>query len=130
MTPIELKVLQGEKVLGSSADGPIILTAGTHQLELINTALGFSTRMAVTFRPGQIASLNVTIPTGRVSVNAQPWAEVWIDGGLRGETPLANLNVPLGEHEILFRHPDLGERRQRFTVRADTPTRVSASFDK
>ena len=130
VTPIELKVLQGDKVLGSTADGPIIASAGTYQLDLSNAALGFRTRLSVTFRAGQITSMNVPIPNGRVSVNAQPWAEVSIDNVAKGETPLANMSVPLGEHEIVFRHPELGERRQTFTVRADAPARVSASFDK
>ena len=62
VTPIELKVLQGDKVLGSTADGPIVAPAGTHQLDLSNAALGFRTRMSVTFRAGEIASVNVTIP--------------------------------------------------------------------
>lgn len=129
-TPIELKVLQGDRVLGSSADGPIILPAGTHQLDLINTALGLRMRRAVTFRAGQIANLDVTPPPGRVSVNAQPWAEVSIDSRVIGETPLANVSVPIGEHEVVFRHPELGERRQTITVRADAPTRVSATFER
>jgi hypothetical protein len=130
VTPIELKVLEGDKVLGSTADGLIILAAGTHQLDLINTALGFRTRLPVTFRSGQITPQNVTIPPGRVSVNAQPWGEVFINGRSVGETPLANLSVPLGEHEFLFRHPDLGERRVTVTVRGDGPTRVSATFER
>jgi hypothetical protein len=130
IAPIELKVLQGERVLGSSADGPIVATAGTHQLDLINTALGINLRRPVTFRAGQITNMDVTVPPGRVSINAQPWAEVFIDTRLVGETPLANLNVPVGEHEVLFRHPEFGERRQRITVRADAPTRVSASFER
>ena len=54
VTPIELKVLQGDKVLGSTADGPIVAPAGTYQLDLSNAALGFRTRMSVTFRAGQI----------------------------------------------------------------------------
>ena len=130
VTPIELKVVQGDKVLGSTADGPIIAPAGTHQLDLSNAALGFRTRMSVTFRSGQITSVNVTVPSGKVSLNAQPWGEAFIDGRSVGETPLANLSVPLGEHEVLFRHPSLGERRQTITVRADAPARVSATFDK
>ena len=127
---IELKVLQGERVLGSSADGPIVATAGTHQLDLINTTLGVNVRRAVTFSAGQITNVDVTIPPGRVSINAQPWAEVFINSRLVGETPLANLSVPVGEHEVLFRHPELGERRQRITVRADAPARVSQSFER
>ena len=129
-TPIELKVLQGDRVLGSSADGPIVTTAGTHELDLINTALGFRVRRAVTFRAGEIATLNVTIPPGRISVNAEPWAEVWIDDRPMGETPLANLEIPVGEHEIVFRHPELGERRQSVTVRADAVTRASMTFGR
>jgi hypothetical protein len=129
-TPVELKVLQGDRVLGSSADGPIILAAGTYQLDFINTALGLRMRRSVTFRPGQIANLDVAPPPGRANFNAQPWAEVSIDNRVVGETPLANVSVPIGEHEVVFRHPDLGERRQTITVRADAPTRVSTSFEK
>jgi eukaryotic-like serine/threonine-protein kinase len=128
--PVELKVLQGDRVLGSSADGPIVATAGTYQLELINSALGVNMRRQVTFLAGQITRIDVTIPPGRVSINAQPWAEVSIDNRPVGETPLANLSVPVGEHDVVFRHPELGERRQRITVRADTPARVSQSFEK
>jgi hypothetical protein len=128
--PVDLKVLQGDRVLGSSADGPIVATAGTYQLELINSALGINMRRQVTFLAGQITRLDVTIPAGRVSINAQPWAEVSIDNRPVGETPLANLSVPVGEHDVVFRHPDLGERRQRITVRADTPARVSQSFER
>jgi hypothetical protein len=128
--PVELKVLQGDRVLGSTADGPIIMRAGEHQLDLINTTLGLRMRQFVTFRAGEMTNLNVTIPSGRVSVNAQPWAYVSINNRDYGETPLANLSVPIGEQEIVFRHPELGERRQSVIVRADTPTRVSASFEK
>ena len=129
-TPIELKVLHGDEVLGSSADGPIVMRAGTYQLDLINTALGLRMRRDVTFRAGQLAKMDITLPMGRVSVNAQPWAEVSIDNRIYGETPLANLPVPIGNHEIVFRHPDLGERRQMITVRADGETRVGAAFGR
>ena len=129
-TPIELKVLQGDKVLGSTADGPIIAPAGTYQVDLINTTYGYSARRPMTFRPGQIINLDVTIPPGRLSLNAQPWAEVLIDNQPRGETPLANLSVPVGDHEIVFRHPELGERRVKVTVRADQPARASIAFER
>jgi hypothetical protein len=47
-----------------------------------------------------------------------------------GETPLANLEIPIGEHEIVFRHPDFGERRQTIIVRADAVARASTTFDR
>lgn len=128
--PIEVKVFQGDRVLGSSADGPVVMPAGTYQLDLINTVLGFRARQSVTFRAGQIATVTVPIPRGRISVNAQPWAEVSIDDRHVGDTPLANIDVSIGEHEVVFRHPQLGERRQNVIVRADVPTRLSMNFDR
>ncbi len=129
-TPIELQVLEGERVLGTSADGPIVASAGVHQLDFINAAIGFRSRQTVTIKAGEIIPLKVQPPDGRVSINAQPWAQVWIDGTLVGETPLANVPVAAGEHEITFRHPQLGERRETTIVKSGVQTRVSATLSK
>src|SRR5437867_12852645 len=40
VSPIELQVFEGERVLGSSADGPVVAAAGGHELEFVNNALG------------------------------------------------------------------------------------------
>ncbi len=127
-SPIELKILEGERVLGSTADGPIVTTAGTHQLDLLNTALGYRVRQTVTIRAGVLTPLTITPPMGRLSINADPWAQVLIDDKPIGDTPVANVSVSLGEHQVIFRHPQLGERRETVVVRADVPTRVSTSF--
>jgi serine/threonine-protein kinase len=82
----------------------------------------------VTVKGGQMTSLNISVPNGRVSINAAPWAEVTIDGTPAGQTPLANLSLPIGTHEVVFRHPQFGERKQTITVKADGMTRVSHSF--
>jgi PEGA domain-containing protein len=129
-TPIELQVLEGERVLGSSADGPIVASAGVHQLDFINTSIGYRSRQTVTIKAGEIIPLKMQPPDGRVSINAQPWAQVWIDGNLVGETPLANLTVSAGEHEIVFRHPQLGEHRETTIVKSGVQTRISASLVK
>jgi hypothetical protein len=129
-SPIDLQIMEKGRLLGSSSAGSIVLPPGAHQLDLVNTALGFRTRESVTVKAGQVASLGVALPNGRLSINALPWAEVWIDGKLAGETPIGNLTIPIGEHEVLFRHPQLGERRQSATVRPDTVTRVSANLQQ
>jgi hypothetical protein len=127
-SPINLTVLEGDRVLGSTADGPVVASAGSHQLDFVNTGLGFRMRQNITIKAGVIAPLTITPVTGRLSINAQPWAQVLIDDNPVGETPLANIQVPIGEHQITFRHPQLGERREKVTVRADAPARVSTSF--
>jgi hypothetical protein len=67
---------------------------------------------------------------GYLSINATPWADVWVDGKSVGTTPLANLEVTAGNHEILWRHPHLGERRETITVTASTPARAATDFSR
>ena len=123
-------MFEGERVLGSSADGPIVTTAGVHELDLVNSALGYRSHQNVTIKAGQIVSLAITPPEGRLSINASPWAQVWIDGKPVGDTPLANLSTAVGEHEITFRHPQLGERHETALVRSGALTRVSAALGR
>jgi hypothetical protein len=121
-------VFEGERLLGSSADGPVVTTPGEHQLDLVNNVLRYRTRQSVTIKTGEIVSLRVSPPDGRLNINASPWAQVWVDGRAMGDTPLANLSVPIGEHDVMFRHPQLGERHVTVLVRAGDASRVSAAF--
>jgi hypothetical protein len=45
-----------------------------------------------------------------------------------GETPIGSVTVPIGIHEVVFRHPELGERRQAVTVKAGEPTKVGVDL--
>jgi serine/threonine-protein kinase len=78
--------------------------------------------------PGRVASLSIDLPQGIVNLNASPWAEVWIDGRRVGDTPIGNLAVPIGPHEIVFRHPEFGEKKQAVSVTTGAPVRVSVSM--
>jgi PEGA domain-containing protein len=129
-TPIELTVLDGDRVIGSTAEGPIFAAAGRHEFEFVNSAIGYRTRQIVEVKAGQIVPFTVAVPNGTLNINAQPWATVSIDGNTVGETPLGNLSVVPGEHEIVFRHPQLGERREKAMVRAGAETRVAVNLQK
>jgi PEGA domain len=129
-TPIELTVLDGDRVIGSSVEGPIFAAAGRHEFEFVNSATGYRTRQIVEVKAGQIVPFTVAVPNGTLNINAQPWAAVWIDGNSVGETPIGNLSVVPGEHEVVFRHPQLGERRQKTMVRAGAETRVAVNLEK
>jgi hypothetical protein len=126
-SPIELQVFEGGTLVGSTA-GPIAVSDGRHVFDLVNETLGFRSRTTVQVRAGQMVSVPVTLPNGRININAAPWAEVSINGTPAGQTPLANVAIPIGTHEIVFRHPQLGEQRHTVVVKADDVTRVSASF--
>jgi hypothetical protein len=67
---------------------------------------------------------------GTVNINAMPWAEVWLDGRDLGQTPLGNVQIPIGSRELVFRHPDLGERRATVLVTLKEPARISVDLRK
>jgi hypothetical protein len=126
--PVTLDVVQGGRKLGTSADRRIQFAPGRHSITLSNRAIAYSSVHTVQVSAGEEAVLDVA-PTGRVNLNAQPWAEVWIDGRRAGETPLANLQVPLGPRQFVFKHPQYGERKLTATV-STTPTALSVDFTK
>jgi serine/threonine-protein kinase len=46
-----------------------------------------------------------------LTVSADPWAYVFVDGRRRGTTPLADLELSPGTHEVTFENPALGASR-------------------
>jgi hypothetical protein len=127
---IPLEILEGTSIVGTSQAAKIMLPIGRHELRFTNASFGFSDRKVVDVRPGATAAVRVDLPNAPLSINAQPWAEVWVDGNRVGETPIGNHQVRIGSHEIILRHPDLGERRQNVTVTLTTPARVSVDMRK
>ena len=130
VSPVVMQVLEDDRPLGTTETTRIMMPAGKHTLKLVNARLGFQRSQAVQVPAGGAANLKIDLPDGVVNLNALPWAEVWVDGRRVGETPLGNFKLPIGEHEAVFRHPQLGERRQTFVVTAGEPTRIAVDLRK
>jgi hypothetical protein len=122
-----IDILAGSRKLIPS-NGRIALPAGRHDLDLVSEELGYRARRSVVVPAGAVATLQVDTPTALLSVNALPWADVIIDGKAVGQTPLANVPVPIGSHEVVFRHPAYGEQRQTVLVSLKQPARVSVNM--
>jgi hypothetical protein len=129
VAPVELQIYEGGKHIGSTV-GPVAILEGVHNIELSNSAIGFVVQESVTVKPGDLTTRTIRLPNGKLSINAVPWAEVWIDGTSVGQTPLANLSVTVGEHQIVFKHPEFGDQRQTALVKADGITRISATMQR
>jgi hypothetical protein len=126
-SPIALQVFENDAPVGP-ADSPLTLSEGSHTLEFVNEETGFRLKQNVSVKNGKATPVTIGVPNGRVSINAVPWAEVTIDGNPAGETPIANLSLPIGTHEIVFKHPQLGERRQTVIIKVDGITRVTQTL--
>jgi hypothetical protein len=127
---VPIQVFEDRRLIGTSDMDRIMLPAGEHVLELASETIGFRATRTVRVTAGQTAAISVDLPLAPVSINAVPWAEVFIDGTRVGETPLANVQQTLGPHEILFRNPRLGERRVNTVVTLKETNRISVDMRK
>jgi hypothetical protein len=126
--PFTVEIREQGRLLGTTDTDRIMTTAGRHDLELVNEALGYRATRTVQVPPGKVAPLALDLPNGAVNLNAMPWAEVWIDGRRVGETPIGNLNVAIGPHEVVFKHPQFGEKRHAISVTLSAPVRLSVDM--
>ena len=129
-TSTPLQIFEGGKLVGSTESDRIMLPVGDHTFEIVSQALGYRATQDVRIMAGQTATVTLRLPQAPMSVNAAPWAQVWIDGQPVGETPIGNVMQTIGPHQLVFRHPQLGERRVTATVTLNEPTRVAVDMRK
>jgi serine/threonine protein kinase len=127
---IEVQLFEDGHLLGTSAIERIMVPAGRHDLEIVNELIGYKGTRSVQVSPGKVTTVSVDLPKGSMAVNALPWAEVWMDGNKIGETPIGNFAVPIGSHDVVFKHPDFGERRETVLVTLKSPVRLSVDMRK
>jgi PEGA domain len=127
-SPFTLEIREEGRLIGTSDADRLMLAAGRHEIQLVSETMGYRVNRVVTVMPGKVADIKVDLPNGVVNLNATPWAEVWLDGQRVGETPIGNLSVPIGPHEIIFRHPQFGEKRHAISVTLNGPMRVSVDM--
>ena len=128
--PVPVRVFEGTDLVGSSDAARIMLPTGQHTLELRNDEFGYQEKRVVQIMDAKTTTLTLPTTKSTVHINAIPWAEVSIDGLRIGETPIGNHALAIGMHDVVFRHPELGERRRSVAVRNGTVSRVSVDFTK
>jgi hypothetical protein len=126
--PFQVQIYESGRFIGTNDHWRVGLSAGQHELELVNESLGFRSTTSINIRPGEIVPLSVALPSGLVSLNALPWGAVLIDGKSVGDTPIGNLEVPIGPHQIVFQHPELGEETRSVLITEGTVTRISVDL--
>ncbi|HEX4348715.1 MAG TPA: PEGA domain-containing protein [Vicinamibacterales bacterium] len=128
--PLELQVFEHDRLLGTSQTDRIMVAAGKHDFDFVNDTVGFRTTKTMLVAAGKTAAMKIDLPKGTIALNATPWAEVWIDGEKIGETPIGNYSLPIGSHDVVFRHPDLGEQHHTALVTLKEPARLSVDLRK
>jgi CRISPR/Cas system-associated exonuclease Cas4 (RecB family) len=128
--PFNVEVVENGDLVGTSGTSRIMVAAGRHDVVLTNRSLGYQEARRIDVTAGKTTVVRVEPPQASVSVNARPWAEILLDGTSVGQTPIANLLVTVGPHELVFRHPQLAERKQTVLVTSNGPNRIAADLTK
>jgi hypothetical protein len=129
-SPIPVQIREDGQVLGNTEADRVMLPTGEHPLEFVNESLGYRFRRSVRIEAGKTTALRLEPVNGVLHINAQPWAEVWVDGQRVGQTPIGNLSRPIGTHEVVLRHPQLGEHRALVTLTTRQPARLGVDLRK
>jgi PEGA domain len=123
--PVPMRIYSRGRMVGTTEAETIMLPVGSHQLTFVSEETGYNATRTVKVEAGRTTPIRLDPPSGMVNVNASPWAEVWIGNKRIGDTPMGNLQLPIGAHEFVFRHPEFGERRKTALVTLKQPVRVS-----
>ena len=126
--PVELQAYEKGRLVGTSRAGPWQLEAGSHEIEFINQSLGVRLRRTVDVPPGKTATIDLAVPSGLLSISSSASAEIQIDGETAGTAPIVNRPLTAGQHDIVARHQELGERRLSVTIAAGTSVSVKVDF--
>jgi hypothetical protein len=106
----------------------LLVPPGAHRFELVSRRYNYRGEVSLSLQPGQMITHTVSLPSGVLRVRGAAGTEVWVEGEHIGALPLADLSVPIGTREVVFRHPQQGERRQMIEVGAGAPAEVTAMF--
>ena len=128
--PADVQIFEKNRLIGTSQSDRLMVSAGRHDIDIVNDIIGYRTTRTVQVSAGKVTPIKVEFPKGTIALNAVPWAEVWVDGEKIGETPIGNLSLSLGPHEVVFRHPELGEQRHAALVTLKAPARLSVDLRK
>lgn len=128
--PFRADVFEQGRFVATSDAKRIAFAPGRHTLDLVNDSLNYRSHQTVRIATSKATVVRPTLPLATLNVNANPWAEVFIDGKSMGETPLGNVQLAVGAHQVTLRHPVLAEETQTVTVVAGKANRLSVNLQK
>lgn len=108
------------------------LSPGMHELVLKHPDYPAS-RQILRIAPRQTLRIAVDLDTlfGFLDLRIWPWAEVWLDGVARGQTPFARpLVLEEGGHRLSLHHPQYGELQDYIKVTKSETTRYTLNMSQ
>jgi serine/threonine-protein kinase len=97
--------------VGQTPQRGLRLKPGRHEVRVVNEELGFGRTLNVQVRRGAEVSRHFAFGQGRVALQVEPWANVYLRSRLLGQTPMAPITLYEGRHTLRLVNPDLGKEK-------------------
>ncbi len=108
------QVYLGEDKLGTADPegraGPFSVTAGPQLLRVVHVGRRFERTREVVIGPQRVHELEIRARQGWLKLVVVPWAHVSVDGKAIGMTPLSDVVLDEGQHELVLENPEAGLR--------------------
>jgi len=127
-------IIDNETIGNTPLTSAVELSPGEHQLVLVNDQFPTPVVESISIEPGSEKKISIDLWSYFAVINirsVKPWAEIFIDKVLYGETPLAKpIILPPGRHEIELRNPDCQTWRKTVNInRGDPPEEISVVLE-
>lgn len=127
--PFDVTIYDRAKSLGTGRTARIESPAGRRVLSFVNDELQYEEERTVEVPAGAVARVDLAPPNGVLNFTADTETQVFLDGRPLGSTPLSNVSVALGSHEVTYRHDRWGEQRYSILVTLGSPARLHAVME-
>lgn len=142
-TPVNAPPPSAQRVAGDIVDEAPASTAARPQptrgprsstTSTPNTSVRSSTEDRAPVAPSSIPRATTAAPaptadvaagTGKLTVNANPWGQVFVDDRLIGNTPRANIELPAGTHVLRVSRQGFESVTRSVTIKAGETLRVT-----
>jgi hypothetical protein len=122
---IPMDVYADGKRIGTTEDGQLLITSGTHQIEFVSERFHYRAVASLTIPAGHVLPYTVALPSAEVHITTIAGAEVWIEGERIGVAPLEPIYVAIGTREIVVRDSAGAEKRQVVEVKLGETVELS-----
>lgn len=113
---------------GEGRAGPFVIAAGPQRLRVVHTDRRFERTREVTVVAARVHELEIRARQGWLKLAVAPWAHVRVDGKELGMTPLSDLVLDEGLHELVLENPEAGLRYET-SVKIEAGQREELKID-
>ena len=101
-------IFLGKKKLGRGSIQQASVPAGKHKLRVV-LRKGTQRTMPVSIKRGEHIEKSVAFGSGTLRIVVLPWANVWVDGKKKGQTPMPSMELMEGFHQVRLANDQIGK---------------------